>query len=319
MTFTRTTHFIAVVLLASAPARPFAAVDDASSIARARDLYLSAAYDEALALLDTLGGDTPAARRTEIAEYRVFCLLALDRQEEAQKAIATIVNTDPFYLPSDAQASPRIRTVFKEVRRGLLPKIVQRAYADAKAAFEQKDPTAAALFDHVLALLDDGDLDAIPSFADLRTLASGFRDLSRAVAMASPPVTPVPQTDDRAAPPSPPPAPQADDSAAPSTPDATPIATGIDATVTPPIAVFQPMPLWTPRPAEARQEFRGTLEITIDENGSVTSANLASSVHPRYDPGLLNAARTWRFKPAMKDGAPTRYLQVMEIRLRPKS
>ena len=330
MTLTRTKHFIAIAILASAPAGLFAAADDASSLARAKDLYLSAAYDEALALLDTLTGDTGAEGRTEIAEYRVFCLLALDRLEEAQKAIGAIVDADPFYLPSDAQASPRIRTVFKEARRALLPKIVQRAYADAKGAFERRDPTSAALFDHVLAMLDDPDLAAVPSFVDLRTVVSGFRDLSRAIAMASLPATPPPsapdaqpstpvaQTDEQTAPP-PTSAPQPDDALPPQTPVATPIASWSDATVTPPIAVFQPLPPWIPRPAEAGQAFTGTLEIMIDENGGVTSANLASSVHPQYDAELLKAARTWRFKPAMKDGVPTKYLRVMEIRLRPRS
>ena len=57
---------------------------------------------------------------------------------EARDAIASMVNADPFYQLS--QASPRVRTMFKDVRQSLLPTIAQQAYADAKAAFDRKDP-----------------------------------------------------------------------------------------------------------------------------------------------------------------------------------
>ena len=49
-----------------------------------------------------------------------------------------MVNADPFYQLS--QVSPRVRTMFKDVRQSLLPTIAQQAYADAKAAFDRKDP-----------------------------------------------------------------------------------------------------------------------------------------------------------------------------------
>ena len=56
-----------------------------------------------------------AAEATEVAEYRAFCLLALDRRDEARKAIEQIIADDPFYSPSDSKTSPRIRTVFEDI------------------------------------------------------------------------------------------------------------------------------------------------------------------------------------------------------------
>jgi hypothetical protein len=154
---------------------------------RARRTYLSAAYEDALMVLGNVKADVSASEAIEAAEYRVFCLLALNRRAEADAAIQGMVEADPLYQPSEAQASPRIRAVFRDVRRSVLPSIAQRAYADAKGAFDRKDTQAAAKFTRLIALLDDPELAGQATFADLRTLA-GFRDLS--AAMAPPPALP---------------------------------------------------------------------------------------------------------------------------------
>ena len=58
------------------------------SVAAARDLYASAAYDEALGVLNRLdlSGRKPSDR-VEVNQYRAFCLVALRRTDEAEKAI----------------------------------------------------------------------------------------------------------------------------------------------------------------------------------------------------------------------------------------
>ena len=155
------------------------------SLAQAKALYASAAYDESLAMLDRLAPSTPEDAAA-VAEYRVFCLLALGRSNEANRAIETILRQDPFYRPSEALVSPRIQSVIRDARRQLLPGIVQSAYADAKAAFDRKDPSATAQFDRVITLLDDPDAKGVAALNDLRTVVVGFRDLSRAAAAAPP-------------------------------------------------------------------------------------------------------------------------------------
>ena len=157
MTATRTSYGI-VLALSTALLLPATAAADQDPLAGAKNLYLSAAYDEALAAFDRLQHDSPNGEAGEAAQYRVFCLIALQRGDEARRAIEAIVNADPFYRPSDTQTSPRIRTVYQDVRRALLPAVVQRSYADARAAFDKKDPKAAAQFDRLLALLDDPDM-----------------------------------------------------------------------------------------------------------------------------------------------------------------
>src|SRR6185503_15262679 len=171
---------------------------DDAQLDRAKELYRSAAYDEALGVLDTIRAAAPSPEALEISEYRVFCLVALDRKDEARNAIATLISSDPFYELSEAQASPRVRAVFKEVRKSLLPSLVQNAYAAAKVAFDRKDPQSAAGFERVLTLLRDPDLSSNTDLGDLTVVAAAFRDLSaaRELAAAAPPPAAAPAARD---------------------------------------------------------------------------------------------------------------------------
>ncbi len=177
------------LLLASITWLVFASVDTAhgETIDRVKDLYRSAAYEDALAVLDQMAKESGPTNPVEAREYRLLCLIALERRTEARDAIASMVNADPFYqLP---QASPRVRTMFKDVRQSLLPTIAQQAYADAKAAFDRKDPESGAQFERVLTLLNDPDISGVSTVADLRTVASAFRDLSQVLKRAPDPPT----------------------------------------------------------------------------------------------------------------------------------
>jgi TonB family protein len=310
------------ILLAAWLLFPSIAAADQEALARAKELYASAAYDEALAALDGVPKDVTPGDSVEAAEYRVFCLLALGRQDDARKTITAIVSANPFFHLPEGKASPRIQTVFADIRRQVYPDLVQRSYADAKAAFDRHDADAGAKFDRVLALLDDPDARAVPSLADLRTVAAGFRDLSKA---ANPPALPAQPVAAPASSPTPAqpatgnPAVQAtvrdqpDGAVQPGTPSDTPSTSN----VVPPVAIYQPIPPWVTSPAD-RQEYRGTLELLIDRTGTVTSAKLRTSVNPRYDAELIRTARTWRFRPATKDGVPMPYVKVVDVQLIPR-
>jgi TonB family protein len=323
----------ALVWLACQTALPISANQDA--LATVRELYLDADYERALSTIDRLDADT--RNRIEIADYRVLSLLALDRTDDARAAIKWIVEIDPFHHLSEAQASPRLRSVFEETRKDLLPGVVQRWYADAKAAYDDHDPTAGRQFDRLIALLDDPDLkDA--QLSDLRAVALGFRDLSRSArvpkeppAPASARVPPVP-----AEPPAPlsPSAPIAD--AAPKLPEpltgppdtiritsrgASPVFTpkappppGLE----PPLPIAQPFPEWSPRRSAAPQTYRGILELRIDEQGNVTTVALHQSLQPAFDQALLKAARTWKYKPALLNGTPVSFVKLIEIQIQPE-
>ena len=293
------------------------------SLARAKDYYASAAYEEALAVLDKLHSSPAATDTTEVAAYQVFCLVALGRSDEATKAIETIVKSDPLFRPSDAQASPRVRAFYENVRRPLLPDVVRDAYTKGKDAFAHKDMSAAkAEFDQVIALIDELGANADPGLADLRTLASGFRDLSRVPESPPPASTPAPvaNSTDVAAPPTAnglisgvtPPAPSAASTAA----DPNRVYTAADVDVVKPVAISKPMPLWNPdNPVDKLRDFRGTLELLIDETGAVKAAALTRSVNAVYDPKLVRAAADWKFRPATRGGVPVKYRFALDIHL----
>src|SRR5829696_6225240 len=109
---------------------------DSSSLTAARELYASARYDEALVVLNALkprDGSASADVKT-IEQYRSLCLLALGRADEAESAIAAVVTVDPFFAPTESEASPRVRAAFSDVRLKLLPGIASARYEAAKLA-----------------------------------------------------------------------------------------------------------------------------------------------------------------------------------------
>jgi TonB family protein len=268
-------------------------------VAAAKALYLAASYDEALATLDRL----PASERdrsVDALQVRAFALLALQRSDEARAVIEQIYARDPLFRVDGTQASPRIQAVFHDVRVAVLPGAVQRTYAKARDLFEHKDPKAIAMFERVLTLLDDPDMEghAVPDF---RTVVAGFLDLSR-LSLSAP--APAPRHDAAATPvPSPPAA-----AAPPAAPE--------PAIVVPPVAVTRSLPPWDPPAGPSRLlVFEGELEVSIDEHGDVTAASLPEPIHPAYDQQLLRAARQWKFTPATFNGAPVAFVLTMPIRL----
>src|SRR3954469_3373461 len=172
-------RFIAPFLLAAFAHSAFGQVPGRDVVGAARDLYASARYDEALAALNDLrpaDASGAVSDRKSIEQYRSLCLLALGRGTEAENAIAAVVTADPSYLPGEAEASPRVRSAFSDVRRRLLPEIATARYTEAKMSFDRKDHALAVQqFRQVIGLLDDPDMGG--KLPDLRTLASGFMDL----------------------------------------------------------------------------------------------------------------------------------------------
>jgi len=291
---------VAALLLWSAGAQ----AQTPSDISAARDLYASASYDEALTLLNRLhnGASSPTDARA-IEQYRAFCLLALGRPADAQQAIEAVVTADPNYHPADGDVSPRVRAAFSEVRKRMLPTIIQQKYAQAKAAYDRKEwATAASGFSQVLVTLADADVGADasrPPLADIRTLAVGFEELSAKAAAPPPPPPP---------PPAPTPAPTPPPPAAPKiyTPD--------DPGVVAPTPISQALPPFrgaTPIPRIGR------IEVLIDETGAVESAVMNQSVTALYDKAAVAAARNWRFTPATMNGKPVKYRNLVQITVKP--
>lgn len=255
-------------------------------------------------MLDRLKSGSPSQGREVLSvdQYRAFCLMALGRQSDAVRAIEAVVAADPFYLPNEADLSPRVVVAFRDARRRLLPGVVQERYSAAKAAYDRKDYAAAVEgFDATTRLIDAPDLaeaSAQPPLSDLRTLVSGFRDLARAAATPPPP----PRVEPKPVPVAPPPPPKA-------------FYTSDDADVVPPVVVEQRAPRW---PASGVPSFmskgrRAVLEVLITDQGTVESVVVRQSIVAFYDDILLNAAKGWRYKPATRNNVPVKFKKLVQV------
>jgi TonB family protein len=303
------THLIAltsvVLLLGSAPR-----VSAQESLDAARALYSSAEYDSALTMLDGLLRSGSAGEdRHSIEMYRVLCLVAMRRDGEARGAIETLVVRNPLYRPS-SDLPPRIRNVYDETRRKVLPSAVQARYQEAKTAYDAKDYVSARKgFSEVLEVLADPDMATAanqPPLADVRTLATGFEELSAKAIVPSARVAAAPEQPTAPVAPAPQPPPPA--------PRVEKIYSLADANVVPPITINQKIPAF---PERVRVPRTGVVEVLIDGTGTVETATMIESVTPQIDRLTLAATRSWQYQPATVNGVPVKFLKRIQVSVVP--
>jgi TonB family protein len=270
------------------------------ALAKAKDLYASAEYEEALTTLNQMQN----ASQIEVDQYRALCLFALGRTEDARQVIQRIVEKDPSFEPAENQVSPKVREAFREVRRRALPSIVKQEYADAKTTFESGDVASARLrFERVVSHVDALEALGSKDLGDLRVLSSGFLDLiaqAAKVSAAQAAAAAAAAAAKAAEKPAPPPPPA--------------IYTAADVGVTQPVTISQQMPPWRPA-RQGSPTYEAVLTVLIDETGAVTEVNIFGSLQPNYDASLRRAAMTWRFQPATRRGVPVKYRKNIAVRL----
>jgi protein TonB len=300
------------------------------SVKTVKDLYAAAAYEEALAAAGRLQSDGP---QREVEQYRVFSLTALGRHDEAQKAMEALVRADPSYALDPAETPPRVQEAFAKVQQRLLPAVAKQMYVDGRAALDRKDRgEAVSQFSKLLKTIE-GAGPGVASLSELRILAEGFLDLSRALpAPATTSTAAVLETPASAAVPVPGPsvapaasaaAPRPSAGITPSRPagGAAPAVSRGAAAVpaeTRPFALSQDLPAWSPPDTLSRRgTYSGAVLVRIGPDGRVDSAQIARPVHPTYDTMLLRAARGWRYQPATQNGQPVASELTVEVSLRP--
>ena len=293
-----------VVLLLAGAAR----VHAQAPLDVARDLYATADYEKALTLLDDLISREMGPKRQEAELYRALCFLALGKRDDADRAVETIVQRDPLYrAPEDI--APRMRTAFGDAKKRLLPTIIQQHYNAAKAAFDAKDfGTAGEGFQRVLDAINDPDMKHAASqspLVDLKTLASGFRDLSVQATPPPPPVAAILAT--------PPPVQQVQ--AQSQAVSASRIYSSLDSGVIPPVVIMQEFPKYPGRVPQGG--ILGAVDIVIDQTGSVESASMQTPVLSGYDAMIVQAARAWRYQPARVNGQPVKFRKSIRITVVP--
>jgi hypothetical protein len=181
MTMVLRAVMVVVLTLWSAPASAQDGLD------RVRELYVSADYEGAMAELDRMPAARAQDQQLERDRYRAMTLIALGRTPEAHAAIERILLANPRYELTAEDAAPRIRLAFSEVRQRVLPLMARTLYNVAKSAFDRRElEKAGSDFERAIAVIDlipAGE----PGMADLRVLATGFLQLSRAAAAPAEP------------------------------------------------------------------------------------------------------------------------------------
>ena len=143
-------------------------------------LYSSAAYEDALAALDTVDvvGD---GERIESAEYRILCLLGMGERERAEAVIAA---SRAIRITVRARRVSRRAGKSSSMRSGgrSLP-IFEASAEEARASFEAKDyDSAIPRFEALLELLKVTGSDA--QFDDVRAHAADYFQRAKAAALA---------------------------------------------------------------------------------------------------------------------------------------
>jgi TonB family protein len=88
-----------------------------------------------------------------------------------------------------------------------------------------------------------------------------------------------------------------------------------DEDVTPPVAIDQRMPAL---PVEMTMMVKalhttGVLDVVIDEKGDVVDATIRRSVTVGFDSAVVRTARRWKYRPALRNGMPVRYLKTIAL------
>ena len=302
-----------ILVLTIAASATASAAGPADPLTVAKEMYATAAYEEALATLtDARKSVAPSSTEAiQLDQYRVFCLYALGRRADAVSLAQAIVRTDPFFQPADDEVSPAINALFAGARKQTIPGVIREKYRAAKVAMDRKDFVAAEslLVDVQRLVAQSTTLGASDdSIADIGVLADGFLALGRATVTERPDVRAQSATPVDA----PTPGSQPIDA---QTQDAV-IAYGADSPgVIPPVAIVQGLPP-VPAPFARVGEKRGLLEVTIEPTGRVGAVVVRQSTNPGYDRLAVEAARRWQYKPATKDGQPVRFIKMVGIELK---
>ena len=91
--------------------------------------------------------------------------------------------------------------------------------------------------------------------------------------------------------------------------------TAQDEGVSPPVTIEQRIPAM---PVELLAIIKslhntGILDVLIDETGRVADATIRQSLNIGFDNVVVKSAQRWKYRPAMKDGVPVRYLKSIVL------
>lgn len=83
--------------------------------------------------------------------------------------------------------------------------------------------------------------------------------------------------------------------------------------VSPPRALYSPMPEYSEKARKAKYQGTCVLSLILGSDGLPTNIQVARSLGMGLDEKAIEAVKRWKFQPAMKDGKPVRVLISVEV------
>jgi TonB family protein len=83
--------------------------------------------------------------------------------------------------------------------------------------------------------------------------------------------------------------------------------------VTAPRPIYDPEPEFSEEARKAKYQGVCTLEVVVDETGRPTNIKVVGALGMGLDEKAIEAVKTWRFEPAMKDGHPVAVAVNLEV------
>jgi TonB family protein len=80
--------------------------------------------------------------------------------------------------------------------------------------------------------------------------------------------------------------------------------------------IYAPDPEYTNAAKEKRIEGTVVLAVTVGEDGVPRSIRIVKPLDPGLDQNAIDAVRTWKFKPFIKDGTPQAVPVTLELNFR---
>lgn len=83
--------------------------------------------------------------------------------------------------------------------------------------------------------------------------------------------------------------------------------------VSPPVVIHNPDPEYSTEARQAKYQGDGIYTIIVDHEGNVASVKVVRPLGLGLDENAAQAVRTWKFKPAQKNGTPVAVVMKVEI------
>jgi len=86
--------------------------------------------------------------------------------------------------------------------------------------------------------------------------------------------------------------------------------------ISPPIPIFRPEPAYSEKARKAKYQGTAVVLIVVDAQGNVTETTVVRPLGAGLDEKALEAVRSWRFRPALRNGTPVQVRVSVEIKFR---